>query len=116
ADVVHRADVRMIQHRCCPGFALKALERRLVVGEQIGEEFQSDRPAETRVLGFVHHSHAATTKLLQDAVVRDDFTLEFAGTGLRFTGLRFKRNRLFPSLPLLCPTRRPLYWTDEPVA
>jgi hypothetical protein len=37
----------------------------------VGQEFQRNKTAKLRVLGFVNHAHTATAELLDDAVVRD---------------------------------------------
>jgi hypothetical protein len=75
-NVMDRANVRMVQCRCGPGFALKAFERLGIFGDVIGKKFQRDEATELGVLGFVHDSHAAATKLLNDAAVGDDLAEE----------------------------------------
>ena len=40
-------------------------------GEFIGKEFEGDEAAQLGVFSFVNNTHAATTELLDDAVVRD---------------------------------------------
>jgi hypothetical protein len=37
-----------------------------------GQELESDETVQARVLGLVHHTHTASAKFLDDAVVRDD--------------------------------------------
>ena len=61
----------VVQGRRGSGFALEALERRLVVELLRGEELQGNESAEARILRLVHDSHAAAAELLDDAVVRD---------------------------------------------
>jgi hypothetical protein len=70
-DVVDGADVGMVQGGRGSGFALEALERRLVVELLRGEELQRNESAEARVLRLVHDSHATAAELLDDAVVGD---------------------------------------------
>src|SRR5262245_25639320 len=55
ADVVNRADVRMVQGRSGSGLALKSLNRMAVLGNFIGQEFESDLAAKPSVFSFVHH-------------------------------------------------------------
>jgi hypothetical protein len=43
----------------------------MVLGQVIGEKLQSDKAAETGVLGFIDDAHAATAELLHDSIVRD---------------------------------------------
>ncbi len=72
-DLIDSADIRMIQGRGGPGFTLKTLQRRSVLFQFAGQKLQRNVPAQIDVFGFVHHSHAATAQLLQNAVVRNDF-------------------------------------------
>ena len=72
-DLIDGADVRVIQGRGGPGLALEALQRRRVFFQLSGQELQSDVPAEVEVFSFVHHTHAAAAKLVQDAVVGNGF-------------------------------------------
>ena len=50
---------------------LAAVEGLRVFGYLVGQELEGNKPTELDVLGLVDHSHAATAKLLNDAVVRD---------------------------------------------
>src|SRR5262249_1536845 len=70
-DVVNRADVRMVQGRGGSGLALKSLHRMVVLGNFIGQEFESDLATEPGIFGLVDHTHATAPQFLQDAVVRD---------------------------------------------
>ena len=80
ADVVDRADRRMIEGRGGSRLALEPLERQLIRGRVGGQEFQRERAAEPRVLGLVNHTHAARTDLLDDTIVGDD-AANHAGRG-----------------------------------
>src|SRR5438445_8718658 len=42
-----------------------------VVGHAFRQELKGDKAVQPRVFGLVHHSHAAATELLDDAVMRD---------------------------------------------
>jgi hypothetical protein len=71
ADVVDRADVRMIQSRGRLRLALKALDGHGIARQIGGEELQCHRSAKTRILGAVHDTHAAAAKVLDHLVVTD---------------------------------------------
>ena len=58
ANVVDRADVRMIQRRGRPGLAQKAVQRHAVLGEFFREEFEGDGAAQARVFGLEDNPHA----------------------------------------------------------
>ncbi len=79
-DLVDGADIRMVQSRRRAGFTLKALQRRSVFFQFSRQEFQGYVPAKIHVFGFIHHAHAAATKLVQDAVVRDGFARDQQST------------------------------------
>ena len=70
-DFVDGADVWMIERRGCLGFALEAAECLRVFGYVVGQEFESDEPAELYIFGLVNHAHTAATELFDNAVVRD---------------------------------------------
>ena len=53
ADVVQRADMRMVERRGRLGLALKALERRRILQQLRGKELDRHLPAEPRVLRAV---------------------------------------------------------------
>ena len=61
----------MVQSGGGARFALKAFQSQAVLSKMFGEELQGDEPAELGVLGLIHHSHAAATQLLEDAVMRN---------------------------------------------
>jgi len=69
ADVVNRADVRMIESGRGFGFAVEAREGMRIGGDIFGEEFERDVAVEARVFGFVHHTHAAVSDFGEDAVM-----------------------------------------------
>src|ERR1700733_8618515 len=79
ADIVNRANVRMIECGGGFGFTPEALESVFVVGEIVGEKFQGDGPAESRVFGFVNHTHTAATKHFEDAIVGNGLARNWAG-------------------------------------
>jgi hypothetical protein len=65
------ANIGVIQRGGSLGFALKTSEGLCISGHFFRQEFESDKTVETNVLGLVDHTHATTTELLDDAVVRD---------------------------------------------
>jgi len=69
ADVVDRADVRMIERRGDPRLALEALEQFGCQRQPFREELQRDVTTQARVFGFVNDAHAAGAKLAHDAIV-----------------------------------------------
>ena len=52
ADIVDRADVRVVQSRCRLRFSLKAGQRLRVAGNFVGVEFQGNEAMQTRVLAL----------------------------------------------------------------
>jgi hypothetical protein len=70
-NFVDGADVRMIQCRCCLGFALKAAECLRVFGYLVGQELRGDEATEFDILSLVDDTHPATTEFLDDAVMRE---------------------------------------------
>ena len=68
-DRVDGTDIGVIQGRGGSGLALESLERGLVLGEVGGQELQRDLAAEARILGLIHHSHAAAAELTGHRVV-----------------------------------------------
>src|SRR5579864_632732 len=71
ADLVNGADVGMVESGGGAGFTTEALQGGGVLGHVVGEEFQGYEPAEREVFGLVDDSHAATTELVDDGVMRD---------------------------------------------
>jgi hypothetical protein len=71
ASVINRADIRMIERRSHARFSPKSLERLLVPHHFPGQELQRNMSFEICVFGSVHHYHAASPKLFEDAVMRD---------------------------------------------
>ena len=71
ADVVNGADVGMVQRGSGLGLAAETLQSLAVLGDVFREEFQGDEAIEAGVFGLVNDTHAATTQLFDDAVVRD---------------------------------------------
>ncbi len=70
-NVVNCADVRVVESRRRTSFALKTLNCHSVARYLGGKELERDLPSQTRVLGLVHHAHAAATELFQYPVMRN---------------------------------------------
>jgi hypothetical protein len=73
SDVVHHADVRMIDRRGGQSLALEPFDCAGIVRQLFREELQCDDAAQPGVLGLVDLSHAPRAQLLHDAVMRDGF-------------------------------------------
>ena len=71
ANLVHGADVGMVQRRRGASFAAEAFERLGIFGRRVGEKLESDETAELRVLSFVDDTHPAAAEQFEDAVVGD---------------------------------------------
>src|SRR6266496_2835421 len=69
ADVVNRADVRMIQRRSGLRFALKAGEGLRLPGNIVGQELERDEAVQARVFRFVNHAHTAAANFFDNAIV-----------------------------------------------
>src|SRR5262245_42670683 len=69
----------MIECGSCLCFTLEACKRLRVARNTLRKEFQGDKAVQARVLGLVNHTHTATTKLLDDAVVRNGLADERLG-------------------------------------
>ena len=71
ANVVDGADVGMVQRGRGLGLALKAAERRGILGHFIGQKLERYKAVQPRVFRFVNHAHPAAAQLLDNAVVRN---------------------------------------------
>src|SRR5271155_4263580 len=70
-NLMNGADVRMIERRSGPGFALKTAESLRVLRAVVRQELESNQAPELDVFSFVDHPHSATAKSFDDAIVRD---------------------------------------------
>src|SRR5438128_10900010 len=68
-DLIHRADVRMIERRGSTRFAQEALERALIFRQILGQELQGHQSLQDKVFGTVNDPHAAASELFENAVV-----------------------------------------------
>ncbi len=69
ADVVNRADPRMVQRGCRARFAAETFDGLGVLRNIVGQKLQRHIAAQPRILGLVHHAHSAAAELFDDAVM-----------------------------------------------
>jgi len=86
ADVMNRANVRVVQCRCSLGFALKTGESLRVTGNFFRQEFEGDEAMQPRILGLIHNAHSPATELFNNAVVRDGLADHLSRTSPRLEG------------------------------
>ena len=63
-------DVRMVEAREQPGFAIEALGERRVGGERLRENFQRDQAVQLGLAGFEDETHAALADEFQNLQLR----------------------------------------------
>jgi hypothetical protein len=68
ADVVERADVRVLERRDQPRLALEALAELRVGGERRRQDLQGDDAIETRVVGSIDLAHSALPERREDLI------------------------------------------------
>ena len=73
ADVVDRADVRVVQRGGGSRLDAKPLNGLAVSHQFLWDELERDLPAETIVLSAVDDAHAAGAELMRDPIVRNGF-------------------------------------------
>src|SRR5580700_2403405 len=71
ADLMNRADVRMVQSRSGASLATKPFEGLRVAHNVIWQELQRYEAAKLSILGLIDNPHPSAAKLLQNAVVRN---------------------------------------------
>ena len=69
ADIVNGANVGVIECGSGLRFTAKAFQRLRVARQFFGQEFQTDRAMQPRVLGLINHTHPAAAQLLDDSVM-----------------------------------------------
>src|SRR5215475_6368963 len=82
ADVVYRADMRMVQSRRSKRLPLKAFERTGIPGELVSDKLEGNEAVQAAVFGLVHHPHAAAAQPLKNSVMRN--CLADHGEGLKW--------------------------------
>ncbi len=71
AEIVDRADVRVVQRGSGAGLTLESFDRGRIVRQFRGEELQRDMSSEAQILGSIDDAHAAAADLFDHAIVRD---------------------------------------------
>ena len=69
ANVVDRANPRMIQRRRSARLASKPFERLRLLRQFVGEKFQRHRAVQPAILRLVDHAHSAGAQLLHYSIV-----------------------------------------------
>src|SRR5436853_7369622 len=69
ADIVNRADLRMIERRSRPRFNAEPLERLRILRPFFRQELDRNGPAKPNIFGLVHYSHPAGSQLLNNSIV-----------------------------------------------
>src|SRR5207237_901563 len=69
--VIDGAYVGMVKCGGSARFTLEALQSLRIVGQSFRKKLQGHTAPQARVLGFVNHTHASSTQLMEDAVMRD---------------------------------------------
>jgi len=74
ADVIDRANARMVESGCGSRLAPQSLERLRLLCQCFGEKFQGYGPVQPAIVGFVYDTHPSGAELLYDAIMRDGLT------------------------------------------
>jgi hypothetical protein len=91
ADVVHAADVLMVEPRGRLGLVLEAAERLFVVGLVVRKDFYGDDAIEHRIERAKHRAHAAAADKLQQLEMAERLTQEHAAHLQRLQVARDRR-------------------------
>jgi len=68
ADVVQRADVRVIELRYRPGLVVESITKLRIGRQRSREDLDGDGSVETRIAGLVDLAHAAFAQLVEDSI------------------------------------------------
>jgi hypothetical protein len=71
ANVVDGANAGVVESGSGVGFAAKALQSLGILRHVFGQKLEGDGAVQASVLGFVDHTHSASTEFFNDAKVRD---------------------------------------------
>src|SRR5215469_457146 len=74
ADLVDRADIRMVESGSRSCLAAKTFKGLRVLRHVIREKFERNEPPKLDVLSFVDHAHTTAPDLFEDAIVRYGLT------------------------------------------
>ena len=75
ADVVQRADMRVIELRNRPCLAVEPVTKLRIGRQRFREDLDGDGPVETRIAGLVDLAHAAFAQLVEDSI-RAEFSTD----------------------------------------
>ena len=68
---MNRTNIWIVQGGSRSGFTTESFQSFGITREFIRKKLEGDEPPERGVLGFIDDTRAATTELVEDAVVRD---------------------------------------------
>jgi hypothetical protein len=71
ADLMNRANVRMVQSRSGARLAAKPLKSLRVAHNIVWQELQRHEAAELSILGLIHNAHASAAEFFNNAIVRN---------------------------------------------
>ena len=74
ANVVDRADIRMIEGRGGASLPPEPLQHGQLSGDLVRQKFERHKAPQAGVLSFVDHPHPATADFFEHPVVGDSFT------------------------------------------
>ena len=75
ADVVQRADVRVIELRYRPRLAVESITKLRIGRQRFREDLDGDGSIQTRIAGLVDLAHAAFAQLVEDSI-RSEFSTD----------------------------------------
>ncbi len=69
ADVINRADIRMVERRSRFGLTLESFQRLRIARQFVREEFQSHSAVQPGVFSLKNDTHPAATKLFEHTIM-----------------------------------------------
>ena len=75
ADVVQRADMRVIELRNRPRLAVESITKLRIGRQRFREDLDGDGSIQTRIAGLVDLAHAAFAQLVEDSI-RSEFSTD----------------------------------------
>ena len=100
ADLMNRADIRMVQRRSRLRLAPKSSPAPAISRHILRQKLQSHEAMQRGVLSLVHHAHAAAAKFLENSIMRDSLANHGCDAVLGdecYVGLRTKSTNLVAS-------------------
>src|SRR6266568_1060328 len=80
-NFMDRANVRMVQSRCGPGFAPESLQCLCVIGHCLRQELQSNVTAKLELFRLVYKTHAAAADFAENSIMRNSLSDGLGGRG-----------------------------------